>query len=177
MLPFLHQTVLSHTEVLTCITALCHALLWRSETPVWVHPALTAPSPQHLCTLVIPLRCFCLFLSHTHRDIYTHILVFSFRSTVAHLPRSLYNLVGLATTKVFLSLGIAVATKGAGTFLTVSWHLAFPWPSGYNIKVAMKAIDSMLYPLPLVQLKAKCTGLQLGEKRITGCSDGLVRKG
>lgn len=36
----------------------------------------------------------------------------------------------------------------------VSWHTTFPWSSCYNIKVAMIAIDSMLYSLPSVQLKA-----------------------
>ena len=30
----------------------------------------------------------------------------------------------------------------------------------------MKATDSMLYPLPLVQLKAKYTGLQLEKKKL-----------
>ena len=29
----------------------------------------------------------------------------------------------------------------------------------------MKPYDSVLYPLPLVQLKAKCTGLQLGKQK------------
>ena len=117
------------------------------------------PIPMNTCAL-FQFLCLCLCVSHIHTHTYTYTLVFLFWSTVAYLPCSLYNLVGFATRKVILNLRIVVPNKGTVTFLIVcvSWHPIFPWPSGYNIKVAMKAIDSMLYPLPSVQLKAKYTG-------------------
>ena len=101
------------------------------------------------------------FHTHTHTHTHTtHTYIFLFWSNAAHLPSSLNNLVGFAKGKIILNLRIVVPNKGTVTFLVVrvSWHLALPWPSGYSIKVAMKEVDSMLYPLPSVQLKAKYTG-------------------
>lgn len=122
-----------------------------------MHPL---PHPhEHMCTFsFFVFVCVSHTYTHTHAHAYT--LVFLFWSTVAYLPCSLYNLVGFATRKIILNLRIVVPNKGTVTFLIVcvSWHPIFPWPSGYNIKVAMKAIDSVLYPLPSVQLKAKYTG-------------------
>ena len=81
---------------------------------------LTAPPPlAHVQSCTFSAVFLSLSLSHAHRNIYTYILAFLFWSTVAHLPQSLYNLVGFATRKVFLELRITLPNRGAVTFLIV----------------------------------------------------------
>lgn len=135
-----------------------------------MYPPLATPSPSTymlLCSLSLSH-------THTHANACTHtydfVLIFNCAtSTLFFIPVG-----GPCTRKV--ALRIVVPNKGPETLLIVcvSGHPMFPRPSGYNIKVAMRAIENIFIPCS-VQLNINYTGSNW-KIYFTSCSDRLTSK-